>query len=200
MAKKVIKIKAGFNLLKPTRRPLSPVEKVYNWALSFGRYLVIATELVVLIAFGARFKLDYDISDLTENIEDKSEVIAASKAEEEKFRIIHEKIVVYEDEVELVVPLSNHIKHIKDVAGDQITLTNWNYSEYRLKIEGLSNSTSDLTSFEDKIQKETAEYHQQHPKEPVPVRYQKISFDKTEAGSSVEKYPFTITVFLEGYE
>lgn len=57
---------AKINLL-----PVDPFEDSFlgrflKWALSVGRYIVIATELIVILSFLARFKLDRDLSDLNE--------------------------------------------------------------------------------------------------------------------------------------
>ena len=38
--------------------------KFIKWTLNVGRYIVIATELIVILAFVSRFKLDRDLTDL----------------------------------------------------------------------------------------------------------------------------------------
>ena len=42
-----------------------------EWALSYGRYIIIGTQIIVLLAFFSRFKLDQELSDLHERIDEK---------------------------------------------------------------------------------------------------------------------------------
>jgi len=53
----------------------TPVGKVLRWALSIGRYIVIFTELVVIISFVTRFSLDRQVTDLNDSINQKKTVI-----------------------------------------------------------------------------------------------------------------------------
>ncbi|MBI2008360.1 hypothetical protein HYS82_01755 [Candidatus Amesbacteria bacterium] len=63
-----------------------------KWALSGGRYIIILTEMVVIIAFLSRFKLDQELSDLGERINGKKNVLEAQTATEAKFRQVQDKI------------------------------------------------------------------------------------------------------------
>lgn len=63
-----------------------------KWALSGGRYIVILTEMVVIIAFLSRFKLDQDMSDLGERINGKKSVLEVQSTTEAKFRRVQDKI------------------------------------------------------------------------------------------------------------
>lgn len=66
--------------------------KFLKWALSTGRYMVILTELVVIVAFLSRFKLDKDLADLSDNIAGKKAVIDASAVYEKQFRTIQSRL------------------------------------------------------------------------------------------------------------
>jgi hypothetical protein len=59
--------------------------KALKWALSTGRYIVIITEIVVIGAFLSRFKLDKDISDLSEHITGQKAHLDALANTEKKF-------------------------------------------------------------------------------------------------------------------
>jgi Tfp pilus assembly protein PilN len=79
-------IETKINLL-----PVDPFEQGFwgrflKWGLSVGRYIVIATELVVILAFLSRFKLDRDLSDLNESIAEKQAVLAAYSTLEADYR------------------------------------------------------------------------------------------------------------------
>lgn len=63
-----------------------PGGRFLTWALSWGKKIVILTELVVLLAFLSRFWLDSTVADLAEKIEQKKAVVLASAEFERQFR------------------------------------------------------------------------------------------------------------------
>jgi len=62
------------------------------WAVTTGRYIVILTELVVIIAFFSRFKLDSDLSNLNEEITGKKQVLDAQINIENKFLSVQSRL------------------------------------------------------------------------------------------------------------
>ncbi len=96
--------------------------KVLRWALSAGRYIVIFTELVVIISFITRFTLDRKVTDLNSAIEKKRQIILAYGDLEESFRTVQEKITQYkqtEQETNMVDTFAN----LSAVVPDGILLT-----------------------------------------------------------------------------
>lgn len=71
MPKAKHKLAIHLNLLKPQSNPEKIPIKLMRWLLSSGRYIFIVVNAVVLIAFGARFKLDADLAAKKEAIEEK---------------------------------------------------------------------------------------------------------------------------------
>ena len=63
------------NLLTQDDFSSSPIGKVFLWALSVGRYIVVITELIVILSFLSRFKLDRDLTDVNEAIEKQKAII-----------------------------------------------------------------------------------------------------------------------------
>lgn len=197
MEEKAVKITAGFNLLNPTRRPLSLAEKIYTWALSIGRYIIIGTEVVVLVAFAARFKLDYDISDLTENIEKKAQQIAAYKTKEDKYREIINKIDTYKSLLSSRrLMVSRELTHIESLKPADVSIDSLSFTEKDITIEGHAESLASLSSLENSLKRETAVYHSQHPDENAPVRYKNVLVEKAESGSHLEKNRFSLKIIL----
>lgn len=64
----------------------TPLGKILRWALSIGRYIVIFTELVVIISFVTRFNLDRQVTDLNGSINQKKTVILSYGDLEENVR------------------------------------------------------------------------------------------------------------------
>lgn len=56
------------NLLHPNEIPASLPTRLLRWVVSYGRYIVIITEVIVVGAFLLRFKLDADIDTLKTSI------------------------------------------------------------------------------------------------------------------------------------
>ncbi len=80
------------NLLPKDAFLSSVVGKFLLWSLSIGRYLVVFTELIVILSFLSRFKLDRDLTDLNEEIEVQKRTIQTFADTEQKFRLAQAKV------------------------------------------------------------------------------------------------------------
>lgn len=80
------------NLLPQTEFDSSVWGRLIKWALTTGRYIIILTEVIIILAFLSRFKLDRDLSDLTESIAGKKNVLTALGPDEQKFRRTQAKL------------------------------------------------------------------------------------------------------------
>src|SRR3990167_10878959 len=69
----------NLDMLKPQSNPEKIPVKLFRWLLSSGRFIFIFVEALVLIAFGARFKLDADIASRKESIEQQIPYIESLK-------------------------------------------------------------------------------------------------------------------------
>ena len=63
-----------------------------KWSLTAGRYIIILTELVVIMAFMSRFKLDHDLSDLNDAILGKQALLEASSNTEKVLRLTQARL------------------------------------------------------------------------------------------------------------
>jgi Tfp pilus assembly protein PilN len=69
--------------------------KTLQWSLSVGRYIVMFTELVVVLSFATRFYLDRQVTDLNQTIVRKESVVQSYADFEQEFRDTQEKINQY---------------------------------------------------------------------------------------------------------
>ena len=74
------------NLLPPSEFESSFWGRFLEWAITTGRYIVIITELIVVMAFLSRFKLDTDLSTLNSEIKSKKNVLDEMIPREEQFK------------------------------------------------------------------------------------------------------------------
>lgn len=73
------------NLLPADRFEYSKLGRFLKWALSAGRYVVVFTELIVIIAFISRFWFDRQLTDLREQRVQKSTIVTSFKDTQNKF-------------------------------------------------------------------------------------------------------------------
>lgn len=86
--------KLALNLLYPQGIPQKLPVKLLKWVLTFGRYIAIAVEIVVLATFAARFKLDADLANIKERINQQIPFIESLSATETQIRQMQFKIEV----------------------------------------------------------------------------------------------------------
>ena len=63
-----------------------------SWALTYGRYIIIITQITVLAVFFLRFKLDRDHTDLKETVSQKQAIVESVADLETDFRRIQAKL------------------------------------------------------------------------------------------------------------
>ncbi|MBT4124334.1 MAG: hypothetical protein HN981_04610 [Candidatus Pacebacteria bacterium] len=67
-----------------------------KWALSAGRYIVMFTELIVVLSFVTRFYLDRQVTDLNRDIFQKEAVIGSYGDFEQEVRDVQERLDQYQ--------------------------------------------------------------------------------------------------------
>lgn len=126
--------KDAINLLPPSEFEESIWGRLLHWAVSTGRYIIILTELVVIIAFLSRFKLDNDIANLSRDIESKKGLLMAYRSKEEEFlktqaqlakaqQLINTQIKIKETAGQILNSTPDSIKYAQlDIGSKQITV------------------------------------------------------------------------------
>lgn len=84
--------RVGINLLPQSEFEQSFWGRFLKWAITTGRYILILVELVVIIAFLSRFKLDKDMADLSDSIAGKKAVLDATYSTEQNFRFTQSRL------------------------------------------------------------------------------------------------------------
>jgi hypothetical protein len=79
------------NLLPKDPFSQTSVGKFLDWSLSVGRYIVVFTEMVVIVTFLSRFTLDRQLTDLNESIIKKQALLESYASLEEKIKIVQQK-------------------------------------------------------------------------------------------------------------
>lgn len=132
------------NLVK---KRLSFTDKFLSWALSAGRVIIILTEIVALSAFLYRFVLDRQLIDLHTKIKQEQAIIAFSKASENKYRNLQDRLSsasrfskLGQDEVKV-------LKDILALSPADTTFSNLTTSDTNVKISASFSQISSLGAF-----------------------------------------------------
>ena len=79
--------------LMPQKEVGGALGATIKWALGIGRYLIIGTQIIALVAFGLSLKLTIDKNALIASIENVQSVIESKSEFEQEFREIQGKLV-----------------------------------------------------------------------------------------------------------
>jgi len=142
---KLLKLK--INLLPKKELEEKALGKFLKWSLTFGRYIIVGTEIIVLLAFFSRFKLDRQLTDLHEEIVQKEAIVKYNLELEEEARNIQkqlEEIKNIEEDYNLSIKLLGFFEKNtpKEVALERLSL-----SKEKISLSGASFSTSSFIDF-----------------------------------------------------
>jgi Tfp pilus assembly protein PilN len=133
----------------------TPFGKFLKWVLTVGRWIVIITQLIVILAFLARFKLDRDLTDLNEKVKQQQAIINTSSEFEKEFRFLQKRLSTAEElrktqletdqvlnELASLTPVNVYLSDL-NVTGKDVTLTATAFNEEGLTtfLDNLKNST-----------------------------------------------------------
>jgi len=130
--------KREINLLPREDWEKKPIGKIVKWALTVGRYIVIVTELVVIVAFISRFKLDRDLSNLYEEIEIKQARIRSLAKFEKEFRAVQDDLKVVKILDKNKTNPAEVLTGFASLVPLNVSLNKFDFSNGRLAIEAKS--------------------------------------------------------------
>ena len=157
-------------------------EKVFYFALNYLRYIIVITQLVVIVVFFYRFQVDQKIIDLKESVDQKKEIVnivlplltEANQIDKKTTEI--EKIFINQNS------FSSMMSYIISVFPETATLTNFESNNNSLVITGTASDPRHLQAFFNVLKRD---------KKFNDIEFQNIK--KTDSG-----YGFTIA--LNDYE
>lgn len=129
----------------------SLIGKGTTWALSVGRYIVIFTELVVILSFLSRFTLDRQVTDLNNAILQKKSIIESYGDLEQNFRTVQRRIDVY-GQVKNRRPVGDVFDVLTELTPSDIQLEDLTLNSEGVQIAGRTLSSQSLTRFLTNIQ------------------------------------------------
>lgn len=151
MRKDSPKLKIHLDLLHPQSNPEKLPVKFVRWLLSSGRYVLIFVEAIVLLAFISRFKLDTDLSERKDAIEQQIPYLESLKPYEILIRQTQLKLSTIGNIKSTTANYSLILKKIADQTPPGVKLISLNLvkdaGRVTIQINATSQSNNDLTSF-----------------------------------------------------
>lgn len=88
------KLRINLNLLHPKEAPAKLPERFLKWLITYGRFIVIFVEVIVVAAFLTRFKLDADLDNLKTEINRDLPYIEGKARDEALIKQTHTKLAL----------------------------------------------------------------------------------------------------------
>ena len=126
------------NLLPPSEFESSFWGKFLKWAVSGGRYIIIVTELIVILAFLSRFKLDKEISELNEEIQGKVSVLEAELPIEKEFRGQQRKLFAADEILNSRYQAGSTLDKLAERVSEEVKLSSVDMGRQVIKVEANS--------------------------------------------------------------
>lgn len=146
------KLRISLNLLHPKEASTKLPEKFLKWLISYGRFIVIFVEIIVVGAFLARFKLDADLDNLKRQINLDLPYVEGFATDEALIKQVQTKLGIIDKSYlnsdkwqETVLDLSAQIP--QSITFIALTLDEKDEESVNFKISGTTFSNSDLGIF-----------------------------------------------------
>ena len=146
--------KSGINLLIKPQEELSISTQFLNWALTYGRYIIIIIQIIVLSVFFMRFKVDRDRTDLKEAVTQKRALIESIGEMETEIKRVQKrlsdiKLLTTNQDIYLRV-----INFLEKNTPTDTTFTLLSFSKNRVKFVAISENLKTFNFLLKKIQDE----------------------------------------------
>ena len=134
------------NLLPDTEFAGTVTGRILSWIISTFRVIVIATEILVMIAFLSRFWLDAQNTDLNEEINQKKAILSASQDFEHQFKDTQKRLRIFsaittgKTESSYVILVSNQLP-------PDVSLTSVTKIDGDMEIQGITASEQSAQQF-----------------------------------------------------
>ena len=139
--------KKNINLLPASDFEKSPIGKTLKWALHWGKHIIIFTELIVIVSFIYRFKLDRNLIDQKGNLQQKLQEVESYADFEKEVRFLHKRLdFIYQTDTERLKP-DLIINELNKITPSDVVYNDLSIKEGLINIKGISLSSIGLNTF-----------------------------------------------------
>lgn len=127
--------------------------KLLKWLLTTGRYIVIFTELIVILLLLSRFKFDHDLENIHKQINDKQAKIQAQVEFEEKFRFLQTQLSTIEGLQKKQLKTNQVLTELASLIPVDVYLSNFDIKEKKVNLKATALSEAGLATFLKNLQR-----------------------------------------------
>ncbi len=138
---------SDINLLPAAQWHHSWLAYFLRWIISYGRYVLIFTELIVILAFLSRFKLDQDLADLNDKIKTDKVILQSAVAFEKQLRLTTKDQALIAREWKNQLLWSRYLQTIGQLLPPTIVIKKMEAAPDHITLVGSSSSLNQLNSF-----------------------------------------------------
>jgi Tfp pilus assembly protein PilN len=131
----------SINLLGDSEMDHTPIGRIVGWAVTYGRYIMIGTEIIVLLAFISRFSLDRKLTDLKEEVAQKQDIIEANLPFEKDVRTLQDKLSKIKTLINQPVEPLAAVTLFQTMLPQGVYLKTYDLSKNTLTIQAVAGST-----------------------------------------------------------
>lgn len=126
---------SDINLVPPNAaQTASLAQRLFRLVIRQGKAIIIITEAIVLLVFLSRFKLDRDIADLQENIDNKEAIISSSVILENEYKRIQNKTQKIETFLDNQIGWEERLSFINSITPQGSVLEATNFTGNKLNV------------------------------------------------------------------
>lgn len=141
------KTKININLAPRDEFKATPVGSILDWIINIGRYIVIFTELVVIVAFLIRFKLDRDLAKLHQEIKQNKAIIISYEELEIKARSTQKRLGLINGIKNESPQAFSVIEELSQITPVNVIFSDLDINKNNVSIKGQALSNVGLSSF-----------------------------------------------------
>ncbi len=134
----------SINLVKNKQIPF--LDKLFNWALTVGRLIVIITEIVAVAAFVYRFSLDEKLVNLHSAVKQKQVLVSLLKNEENTYRNLQGRIALASTLSARSVKVNRIIHNIISTMLQETKINDLTLNNDRITMSTSASSSASLTN------------------------------------------------------
>lgn len=141
------------NLLNPQGQQLRLPAKLLFWLFGYGRFIVILVEIVVIICFLIRFKLDADLENINKQIQTEVDSIKSHSSDELLIKQTQQRLKLIQQTYDASPDWKNSFSNLSSKVPNGVSFSTLNLQHdpnaksVQFKISALAKSSNDLASF-----------------------------------------------------
>jgi len=130
----------------------TPTGRTVKWGLKFARHLIVFTQLILIVAFVSRFRLDQNLTDLKQQIQENQAVIGSFEELENNARFLHKRIEAIEKINKETQKQHLILEEFTKIIPVEVTFDELDIKENQVSIKGKSLSTLGLITLLNQLQ------------------------------------------------